>query len=124
MTTGKKTLFAEKLKRLRRERGWTQDRLAQEVGIHGRHVGKYEIGLSMPSTDTLVKIADVFGVTVDFLLRDDDRLRSLRLRPLKNPDLMRKFEAVEDMPPEEQQVVMSLLDAFIKKHRIEAVLHD
>jgi transcriptional regulator with XRE-family HTH domain len=118
------TVFGSKLKKLRRERGWSQDQLAQEVGIHGRHVGKYEIGASMPHADTLIKIADVLGVTVDYLLREEADLQVTRRNlPLRNQDLLKKFEAVELMPQEDQQVIASLIDAYIKKQQIESILH-
>jgi transcriptional regulator with XRE-family HTH domain len=51
--------FGEKLKQARKKFGWSQDDLGQKVGIHGRHVGKYENGRAMPNADTIIRIANM-----------------------------------------------------------------
>jgi transcriptional regulator with XRE-family HTH domain len=114
--------FGEKLKKLRKERGWSQDELGQQVGIHGRHVGKYEIGRAMPNAETVVTIARVLGVSIDYLLRDDLDEGSTPGATLRDQDLLRQFEAVEKMADEDRRVVTSLIDAYVKKHQIEEVL--
>ena len=63
--------FGEKLRKLRKSYDWSQDQLGQKVGMHGRHIGKYEIGKAMPNAEAAVKLARVFEVSVDYLLRDD-----------------------------------------------------
>lgn len=60
--------FGEKLKQARRKFGWSQDDLGQKVGIHGRHVGKYENGRALPGAETIVRIAKVLNVSIDYLL--------------------------------------------------------
>ena len=63
--------FGEKVKKLRKDAGWSQDQLGEKIGIHGRHVGKYETGRALPGSETILKIAEVFNVSIDYLLRDD-----------------------------------------------------
>jgi transcriptional regulator with XRE-family HTH domain len=115
--------FGEKVRKLRKERGWSQDELGRQVGIHGRHVGKYEIGRAMPNADTVVKIADVLGVSIDYLLRDELEEGSVPGAALRDRELLRHFEAVERMGEDDRRVVTSLIDAYVKKHQIEDVLH-
>ena len=59
--------FSEKLKKLRKEKKVTQEQLAQIIGVERSSIGKYETG-TQPSTDIMKRIADYFGVTVDYLL--------------------------------------------------------
>lgn len=51
--------------RLRKSRGWTQDELAQELGISRVHVNRIENEVALPSADLLYTLADVFGVSSD-----------------------------------------------------------
>lgn len=62
--------FGERLKRLRKDNDLTQSQLAKQIGVVPSAVGKYErFPESYPSVDALVKIADFFNVSLDYLLR-------------------------------------------------------
>ncbi len=62
--------FGVRLKRLRQDRNITQSELAAQLGVVPSAVGKYErIPNAYPSVDALIKIADFFGVSIDYLLR-------------------------------------------------------
>ena len=62
--------FGERLRRLRKERDITQGQLAEVIGVVPSAVGKYErIPQSYPSVEALMKIADYFDVSMDYLLR-------------------------------------------------------
>ena len=61
--------FGNNLYRLRKLRGWTQQELADQLGVTNRSVSKWETGETLPETGQLIPLADAFGVTVDELLR-------------------------------------------------------
>ena len=62
--------FGERLRKLRRDADVTQKQLAIYLGIKGAAVGKWEtIENAYPNTDTLIKIAEYFNVSIDYLLR-------------------------------------------------------
>ncbi len=56
-----------KIKELREENGLTQKKLAELLGNAQRNVSNWESGASEPDCETIVKLADVFGVTIDEL---------------------------------------------------------
>lgn len=60
--------FGENLKQLRKSRDLTQKALGAKVGLSKAVVSKYENGMGYPSFDVLVRIAQYFGVTTDYLL--------------------------------------------------------
>lgn len=63
-----------RLRELRKEKGLTQIELAKLLNVSDRSVGFYETGERDPDTDTLKKLADIFGVSIDYLLgRSDTR---------------------------------------------------
>lgn len=107
--------FGKKRRQLRKARNWSQDTLGAELDIHGRHIGKYETGKVMPGAETLVKIARVFGVSVDYLLLDEATPEPAAA--LTDQALLKEFAAVEKMPEEYKAVARSLIDAYIKKHQ-------
>ncbi|MBQ8555410.1 MAG: helix-turn-helix transcriptional regulator [Clostridia bacterium] len=63
--------FGEKLQHLRKARGWTQEELAQRVGVSRQSMSKWEGDAALPDTANVVVLADLFGVTMDYLLRED-----------------------------------------------------
>lgn len=70
--------FGEKLKNLRGQNGITQDELAEKLYVTRTAVSKWENDRGLPTIDTLKQIAELFGVTLDELISDDD-VRSARL---------------------------------------------
>ena len=63
--------FGEKLQQLRKDRGWSQERLAEEIPISRQAVSKWESGAAAPDTENVVRLSDIFGVSTDYLLHDD-----------------------------------------------------
>lgn len=60
--------FSQRLKQLRKDKHLTQAQLARRIGVTASMVSSYETDIRLPSYEVLVRIADVFGVTVDYLL--------------------------------------------------------
>lgn len=104
--------FSERLTKLRKKQGLTQQALADAIGVHVTQVRRYEWGECQPSLDVVRKLALALGVDSDTLVFDPDE------RGPHN-DLKLKFEAVEAMSEEDKRVVVSLIDAYIKKRRLE-----
>lgn len=64
-------MFNERLKTLRIQRKMTQSELAKKIYISQPAYSKYEVGTASPNPETLSKIADALGVSVDYLLGSD-----------------------------------------------------
>ena len=64
-------MFADRLKALRKDRKMTQVDLAALLGLERSSIAKYEAGFAMPSDDVKIKLADLFGVTIDYLIGHD-----------------------------------------------------
>lgn len=60
--------FGENLKKLRKSRELTQKELGAKVSLSKAVISKYENGMGYPSFDVLIRIAQFFGVTTDYLL--------------------------------------------------------
>lgn len=61
--------FGEKLQKLRQKAGMSQDALAERLDVSRQAVSRWERDETMPETDKVVALADLFAVTTDYLLR-------------------------------------------------------
>jgi len=61
--------FGEKLQSLRQKAGMSQDALAEKLGVSRQAVSRWERDETMPETEKVIALADLFGVTTDYLLR-------------------------------------------------------
>ena len=62
--------FAEKLQRLRKARGLSQEQLAEKIGVSRQAVSKWESAQAVPDVDKFVLLSELFGVTTDYLLKE------------------------------------------------------
>ena len=77
-----------RIRRLRSEKGWSQRELARRIGLASKSViSYYELGDRFPSYENLIRLADVFCVTTDYLLRGSDTGKSLRIDSLTNEQI-------------------------------------
>lgn len=68
--------FGEKLQGLRQKAGMSQDALAERLNVSRQAVSRWERDETMPETEKVVALADLFEVTTDYLLRDQTEERA------------------------------------------------
>lgn len=67
--------FSQRLKKLRADKHLTQAQVAKRVGVTASMVSSYETDIRLPSYEVMMRLADLFGVSVDYLLgREEKRL--------------------------------------------------
>jgi transcriptional regulator with XRE-family HTH domain len=76
-------IFGQKLKSERKKRGWSQEELAEKLFVSRQSVSKWETGLNYPSIEVIIKLSDLFKVTIDELLRSDKELREKVIKDSK-----------------------------------------
>lgn len=64
-------IFAEKLIRLRKKNGWSQEELAEKLNVSRQAVSKWEGAQTVPELEKLLQLSVLFGVTTDYLLKDE-----------------------------------------------------
>lgn len=64
-------IFADKLIGLRKRAGWSQEELAEQLNVTRQSVSKWESAQSVPDLDKIVQLSRLFGVTTDYLLKDE-----------------------------------------------------
>ena len=64
-------IFADKLIQLRRKSGWSQEELAEQMDVSRQSVSKWEGAQSVPDLEKMVRLSKIFGVSTDYLLKDE-----------------------------------------------------
>lgn len=64
-------ILADKIMNLRKKNGWSQEELAEMLGVSRQSISKYEGAQAVPELDKIVKLSEIFGVTTDYLVKDE-----------------------------------------------------
>jgi transcriptional regulator with XRE-family HTH domain len=102
--------FGKRLAALRKERSMTQQALADAVGCHVTMIRRYEAGETQPTLEVIRNMARALSVSADALVFEQDE---------RGPgeELLLQFEAISQLPPEEQAVVKEVLESLIIKYQ-------
>lgn len=90
-------MISERIRYLRERSDLTQSELAKRLNITRSSVNAWEMGISVPATSTIVQLSEIFHVTTDYLLLDND-----------TPDMVN----ITKLNQEEKQILFSLLSYF------------
>jgi len=101
--------FPERVVTLRKQKSWTQQHLAEQVGVRVLQIRRYESGASQPTLDAIRRLALALGVTTDELIFDKDERGP-------DDDLRLQFEALTRFTPEEKMIAKAVLESLILKH--------
>ena len=77
--------FGEKLQKLRKQRGLSQEQLAAQLTVSRQAVSKWELDDTMPDTENVIQLSRLFGVSCDYLLRDEVNEQGAPLPTLEPP---------------------------------------
>ncbi len=110
--------LADRVKQLRNEHGWSQGELAEQVGADPAQISRYENGRITPSADALVRLAETFDVSCDYLLLDD-----APRRPFRSPEdgLGDRLAGLNELGDHDRELVLSFIDALVTKTRLKAL---
>ena len=101
---------------LRKNKGWSQTKLAKLIGASREAIGKYERDEAQPSVETAKKIADAFEVTLDYLV-DEEAL------PTFDKVTVNRIKSIQQLDDENKSHVFAMLDAFLLKCSIQSKLN-
>lgn len=86
-----------KLVMLRKEHGYTQEDLSKFLNLTRSAIGNYELGINEPSLDTMVAIANLYGVSLDWLMGRTNLRYNFNLENKENTEVIIKlYETLKD----------------------------
>jgi len=101
------TKIGDRIIQLRKQKGWSQTKLAKTVEASREAIGKYERGEAAPSVDTAKRIADAFGVTLDYLV--DEKATAIFDKKTVN-----RLNSIQILSEKDQSHLFALIDAFLR----------
>jgi len=110
LNLGSETI-GERIARLRKQHGYTQAELADEMGIIQKLISDYERGRIRPHPEMLARFAVTFDVTTDELIG----LKRLKAKkPLKNRRLQLRLNRVGELSKNDQETIIRMIDSLLK----------
>ena len=93
--------FAKNLRKFRKDKGYSQQKLAKILGYGYTAIANYESGRNEPSLDVLIVLAETLGVTVDELLGVE-----------QNPEEKRFLSAFQKLDAEKKMTILNMMDTL------------
>lgn len=110
-------ILADKITDLRKKNGWSQEELANQLGVSRQAVSKWESSSSIPDLDKIIRMSNIFEVSTDYLLKDsleepsDDR----EMLENKTADYRMDEENIQMVSMETANVYLNLLQNVSSK---------
>jgi transcriptional regulator with XRE-family HTH domain len=106
--------FGERITVIRKQLKWFQEDLAMKIGTSVPIIGRYEREEIKPSIDVASKLADAFGVTLDYLLCKSDNM----VHDKKN---LQRLEDIEQLADQDRYNIFYTLDNLIKAAKLKNI---
>ena len=118
---GEIVIMAISMADLRKERKMTQEDLAEKVGLTKGAIGMYETDKRKPDYDTLLKFADIFNVSTDFLLSHtvSDNLQNENPSSLSDPLFNKLFSTFALLDEDNKDILIGKAKELLKQQRLE-----
>lgn len=106
--------FSERLKKLRKDSGFTQVDVAEKLGISQPAYASWERGIKKPTQENLVKIAQILNVSIDYLVGNSDE--NLKEDELDNVELLFRINS-NGLTEEEKAIFKRELIEFMEERK-------
>lgn len=107
-----------RIQELRKKANLSQNDLASKIEVSYPQMSRYEIKGVQPPADVLKRLADAFGVSIDYLVNGS--LEQKAESAIDDNELLQQFKEVEKMDDDDDRgTIKKLIDAFITKRKIQ-----
>ena len=112
--------FAEKLAKLRKDRGFTQQELAQRAGVGIAQMRRYEKGSSSPTLEVIKNIAKTLAVATDELIFDEGE--GIVPSKIQDKELLEQFEQIATLTPQDKEALKTVIESMIIKNKLQQIM--
>lgn len=110
----------DKIKELRTKKDWSQGQLAIQLKANQKQISAYERGINIPSTEMLIKMSEIFDVSLDYLVFEAEGIGTNT--KIKDRDLLKQFEIVDNLNENDKNLIKELLNLVILKNQFQNLL--
>jgi transcriptional regulator with XRE-family HTH domain len=109
--------LGDRIKQLRQQRGWSQAQLSNKLNVHQKQISGYERGIHSPSIELLVRMAELFNVSLDYIAFDNREEKNII--PIADRELMQAVQQIDQLSAEDRATIKAVLNTFIVKNRFQ-----
>lgn len=109
--------LGNRIKQLRQQRGWSQAQLANKLNVHQKQISGYERDIHSPSIELLVRLAELFNVSLDYIAFDNREEKNII--PIADRELMQVVQQIDQLSAEDRATIKAVLNTFIVKNRFQ-----
>lgn len=105
-TNMKQITFGKRLGEVRKDKKLSQDELAKKLDMQGAVIGRYERDEVKPSIEVAARIAQVLGISLDYLVGNTDLLL--------DADVIKKIQDMQKLDDQDRKSLFNILDAYLR----------
>lgn len=102
--------IGSKISLLRKNKSWSQTDLAKQIGASREIIGKYERNENLPSIEMTLKMANAFGITVDFLLGQGEY-------GAYDKETVNRINGIQKMDEQTKHILFNVIDTYIQNFK-------
>ena len=111
----------DKIKELRTEKGWTQSELASKLGSDARMISQYEKGKSIPSVEYVIKFAEIFDVSIDYLLVEG--APRINLNQSIDRKLIESLGEIDKLSEEDRNSIIHIIKSLVTQNKVKDLVN-
>lgn len=102
----KQATFGKRLGEVRKDKKMSQDELAKKMDMQGAVIGRYERDEVKPSIEVAAKIAQVLGISLDYLVGNSDLLL--------DAEVIKKIQEMQKLDDQDRKSLFNIVDAYLR----------
>ena len=114
--------LGDRIKQLRQQRGWSQAQLSKKLNVHQKQISGYERGVHAPSIELLIRMAELFNVSLDYIAFKDHEEKNIA--QIADRELMQAVQEIDLLPTEDRATIKAVLNTFIIKKHFQRLASD
>jgi len=109
--------FGKRIRELRDSKGWKQTDLAEKSGIDRNMISYYENEKYTPSAEALIKFAEVFDISIDYLLFEDVQIKPLHQKV--DSETLKLLIEIDKLDTKDKEMINHMISSLITKNKVK-----
>jgi transcriptional regulator with XRE-family HTH domain len=114
--------LGKRIKHLRQQKGWSQMQLSKKLNTHQKQISGYERGIHAPSVELLIKMAELFNISLDYFAFDNQE-NTTHIQ-IADRELIQTVKEIDKLSEEDRTTIKAVLNTFIIKNRFQQLASD
>lgn len=109
--------LGDRIRQLRQQHGWSQAQLSKKLNVHQKQISGYERGIHSPSIELLIRMAELFNVSLDYIAFDNRENKDII--PIADRELMQAVQMIDQLSADDRATIKAVLNTFIVKNQFQ-----